>query len=191
MIDIQGSNGGRALPYNASYNNFVRVVFWITTLNNTLCQMFRWGSAGLSAKTYTSGSQSDRSSATQPNTSTHIGVSCFDRGVSLDGTHCQHVKIWGLDPRIWRGSIEKPHMKVDGYPSWNEVVSDYTRPDSPARLQSLNTTNEAGGRDVFCACPQHFIGINTHKYAATDVPLRIVPTLLNKPGGANFFVSSP
>lgn len=36
-----------------------------------------------------------------------------------------HTCIADLDPRIWRGDFHYKDRRVDGYRSWNEMVSDY------------------------------------------------------------------
>ena len=141
--------------------------------------MFQWGSAGLSARAH--GSEPGRT----PETSflDRTQVACFD----LDRTCDQHPKITSLDRRIWRGSIDSPDVRVDGYPSWNEVISEHTRTDCAVALRTVSTWN--AGPHVFCASHQHFSADGSRPIGSAE-PLKLYLTLITKRGGQQCYVSS-
>ncbi|USW57667.1 hypothetical protein Slin15195_G109860 [Septoria linicola] len=105
--------------------------------------------------------------ATESSASSRSGYACFDGMTEVDGLRNEHINVSQLDARIWRGSTIKPDLQVDGYPSWNQGISAYTRDNSPHSISTLATFNR--GRNAYCVCEEHF----TNDEFATPEPLEL------------------
>ncbi|KAK5716801.1 hypothetical protein LTR17_016326 [Elasticomyces elasticus] len=94
-------------------------------------------------------------------------IACF-AGPRPNGIGSTHNHLSGLDHRIWRGSLIEPDRRIDGHPSWNEVLELYRDKLRGRSLEERRVEREMDGymclnvykkqkKEVFCAGCEHYL----------------------------------
>ncbi|KAK3651298.1 Replication termination factor 2 [Elasticomyces elasticus] len=94
-------------------------------------------------------------------------IACF-AGPHRDAGANTHDHLSGLDHRIWRGSLIEPDRRIDGHPSWNEVLRLYRDKLRGCSLEDKRVEREMDAylclnvykkqkKEVFCAACEHYL----------------------------------